>query len=64
MKTARRVRDLVLFDCAIDAKLGGCDLVKLKVSDVAPVAGVRPSLRSLDQRYRDALPWRLANFDP
>ena len=26
-----RVRDLALFDCGIDAKLRGCDLVKLRV---------------------------------
>ena len=36
LKANRRVRDLALFDCGIDAKLRGCDLVKLKVSDVAP----------------------------
>lgn len=30
------VRNLALFDCEIDSKLRGCDLVKLKVSDVAP----------------------------
>jgi integrase len=35
LKATRRVRDLALFNCAIDAKLRGCDLVKLKVSDVA-----------------------------
>lgn len=27
--------DLALFNMAIDSKLRGCDLVKLKVSDVA-----------------------------
>ena len=36
LKAMRRVRDLALFNCAIDAKLRGCDLVKLRVSDVAP----------------------------
>ena len=29
-----RIRDLALFNMAIDSKLRGCDLVKLKVSDV------------------------------
>jgi len=28
------VRDLALFDLAIDSKLRGCDLVKLQVNDV------------------------------
>ena len=32
----RRLRDRALFDLAIDSKLRGCDVVKLKVEDVAP----------------------------
>ena len=32
----RRLRDRALFDLAIDSKLRGCDLVKLRVNDVAP----------------------------
>ena len=31
-----RVRDLALFNLAIDSKLRGCDLVALRVEDVAP----------------------------
>jgi integrase len=31
-----RIRDLTLFNLAIDSKLRGCDLVSLKVEDVAP----------------------------
>jgi len=31
-----RVRDLALFNLAIDSKLRGCDVVALKVEDVAP----------------------------
>lgn len=31
---ARRTRDLALFSLAIDSKLRGCDLVKLRVQDV------------------------------
>jgi len=30
-----RLRDLAMFNLAIDSKLRGCDLVKLKVSDIA-----------------------------
>ena len=41
LKTAGRVRDLALFDCGIDAKLRGCDLVKLRDSDVAPGGSLR-----------------------
>lgn len=36
LKTKGRIRDLALFNCAIDANLRGCDLVKLRISDVAP----------------------------
>ena len=36
LQLARRVRDLTLFNLAIDSKLRGCDVVSLKVEDVAP----------------------------
>ena len=36
-----RIRDLALFNVAIDRKLWGCDVVALKVDDVAPKA-MRP----------------------
>lgn len=36
LKTSRRTRDLALFNCALDAKLRACDMVKLRVSDMAP----------------------------
>ena len=32
----QRLRDLALFNLAIDSKLQGCDLIALRVSDVAP----------------------------
>jgi len=32
----KRFRDLALFNLAIDSKLRGCDVVSLKVVDVAP----------------------------
>jgi integrase len=36
LQLAKRVRDLALFNLAIDSKLRGCDVVSLKVEDVAP----------------------------
>ena len=36
LQLAERVRDLALFNLAIDSKLRGCDVVSLKVEDVAP----------------------------
>ena len=50
-RSAGRIRDLALFDCGIDAKLRGCDLVKLRVSDIAP-GGVLRRARRLSSRRR------------
>lgn len=36
LQLSKRKRDLALFNLAIDSKLRGCDLVSLKVEDVAP----------------------------
>jgi hypothetical protein len=36
-----RVRDLAMFDLAIDSKLRGCDLVRLKVGQLVVNAAVR-----------------------
>jgi integrase len=36
LQIAGRTRDLTLFNLAIDSKLRGCDVVSLKVEDVAP----------------------------
>jgi integrase len=36
LQVRRKVRDLALFNLAIDSKLRGCDVVSLKVEDVAP----------------------------
>jgi hypothetical protein len=36
LQLLKRFRDLALFNLAIDSKLRGCDVVSLKVVDVAP----------------------------
>ena len=41
LQMARRIRDLALFNLAIDSKLRGCDLVCLRVADVAQMGEVR-----------------------
>jgi integrase len=38
LQLERRTRDLALFNLAIDSKLRGCDLVAVRVDDVAPNA--------------------------
>src|ERR1700681_1998593 len=37
LQIAGRTRDLAMFNVAIDSKLRGCDVVALKVEDIAPV---------------------------
>ena len=37
LQMAKNTRELALFNLAIDSKLRGCDLVKLRVCDVARV---------------------------
>ena len=41
LQLEHRVRDLALFNLAIDSKLRGCDLVGLEVDDVCAVGRVR-----------------------
>jgi hypothetical protein len=36
LQLAGRTRDLAMFNLAIDSKLRGCDVVRLRVEDVAP----------------------------
>lgn len=44
-----KTRDLALFNMALDSKLRGCDLVKLKVSDVAYGSSVSSRATVLQQ---------------
>lgn len=41
LQLKRSHRDLALFNLAIDSKLRGCDLVSLKVDDVATPGGIK-----------------------
>lgn len=36
LQIERRARDLAMFNLAIDSKLRGCDVVSIKVGDIAP----------------------------
>lgn len=59
LKSGGRVRDLALFDCAIDAKLRGCDLVKLRVSDVAPGGSLRERATVIQQKTGRPVPFEI-----
>jgi integrase len=50
LQVQQRLRDLALFDLALDSKLRGCDLVALKVSDVTSGARVRSRAMILQRK--------------
>jgi hypothetical protein len=47
---ARKVRDRALFDLAIDSKLRGCDLVKVKIGDLVSGGRVRKRAMVIQQK--------------
>ena len=59
LRAAKRVRDLALFNCAIDAKLRGCDVVKLRVSDVAPGGVLRQRSTVIQQKTGRPVPFEI-----
>jgi len=54
LQLRHRVRDLALFNLAIDSKLRACDLVKLRVSDVA--RGDHVALRAMVMQQKTKRP--------
>ena len=54
-----RTRDLALFDTAIDSKLRGCDLVRLRVADVHLGDGVRVRTTIVQQKTGRPVPIEL-----
>jgi site-specific recombinase XerC len=52
LEIANRVRDLALFNTAIDSKLRGCDLVKLKVADVFSAGQVKERASTTQSKTR------------
>ena len=48
----RKVRDRALFDLAIDSKLRGCDLVKIKIGDLVSGGRVRNRAMVIQQKTR------------
>lgn len=61
LQLANRVRDLVMFNMAIDSKLRGCDLVKLKVGDVMVAGSIRPRLTVPQQKTGRPVPFELTD---
>lgn len=61
LQIANRVRDLAMFDMALDSKLRGCDLVKLKVGDVMVAGSIRPRSTVLQQKTGRPVPFEVTD---
>lgn len=59
LKGVRRCRDLALFNCALDSKLRACDLVRLRVSDVAPGGVLRARSTVVQQKTGRPVPFEI-----
>jgi len=46
----RRLRDRALFDPAIDSKLRGCDIVKMKIGDIVAGGALRTRATVIQQK--------------
>ena len=50
LQVGHRTRDLALFDLALDSKLRGCDLLRLRVSDLLSSGGVKRRVVIVQQK--------------
>jgi integrase len=58
----RRLRDRAMFDLAIDSKLRGCDIVKVKIDDLIAGGQVRP--RAFVVQQKTGRPVQFELLDP
>jgi integrase len=54
-----RIRDLALFNLAIDSKLRGCDLMKLRLTDVIAGMAIRTRSTVIQQKTNKPVPFEL-----
>lgn len=55
----KRVRDRALFDLAIDSKLRGCDLVKIKIGDLVSGGRIRNRAMVIQQKTKRPVQFEL-----
>ncbi|MGY9036429.1 MAG: tyrosine-type recombinase/integrase [Rhodobacterales bacterium] len=60
LELAGNLRDLALFNVAIDSKLRGCDLVSLKVTDIVRDARIRERVSVVQSKTNKPVPFDLA----
>lgn len=59
LQLAKRVRELALFNLAIDSKLRGCDLISLRVCDVSQGNRVAPRAMGLQRKTQRQVQFEL-----
>ena len=59
LKSLGAVRDLAMFNIALDAKLRGCDLVKLRIADVAHGKVIRQRSTIIQQKTGRPVPFEI-----
>jgi integrase len=59
LQREQRIRDLAMFDLAIDSKLRGCDLVRLKIGQLVVNATVRLRATSIQQKTEKPVQFEL-----
>jgi integrase len=59
LQREQRVRDLAMFDLAIDSKLRGCDLVKMKIGQVVVNAAARHRATIVQQKTKRPVQFEL-----
>jgi integrase len=59
LQIARRIRDLALFNLAIDSKLRACDLVRLRVRDLCHGDRIAPRAMVMQQKTQRAVQFEI-----
>lgn len=57
LKSVGSIRDLAMFNIALDAKLRGCDLVKLRLGDIAQGGVIRQRSTIVQQKTGRPVPF-------
>ncbi|MGL4440945.1 MAG: tyrosine-type recombinase/integrase [Bosea sp. (in: a-proteobacteria)] len=61
LKMGAKLRDLALFNLAIDSKLRGCDVVKLRIADVMTGGAIRLRSTVVQQKTGRPVPFELTD---
>ena len=59
LKSVGSIRDLAMFNIALDAKLRGCNLVKLRLGDIAQGGVIRQRSKIIQQKTGTPVPFEI-----